>query len=493
MTHWARKEILALHHVIKLRGKTILRRSIGLMTHSHALMHHFNPACRAARLHTQLPVARLLMSLNDFDMPTSYSLNDTDVMTERILKVSIFPLFLVFFLSFLLPYTLQDAIIEALAITGFNFGVLSLYLLLALEVYIPIIFVAFTLIILGLAYYLIRCYAYRVEPEQRAAEALDVANIKALDDGLDDNVDDYMAETDEQLCLRLKLKPTPSLGPRGDPYVSDSTSRLRVVAKPTPEVDTYLVSRKSLAQPSVDSRPSGASRRSDVLPAELSRKSYAQSATGNHDQALSRKSIAEQSIEDESPVPHQPYSPSITHSQPLGEAKSVAVSRKSFAGSVLDDKRVVSEKPRRQSMIPSGQQFKDFFGLTSTKAAGASTQIASEDTQLEQRRTSARELAIQPNRLEHLRSLVRAIPTAPSEPKHDAAADEDDTSASAKVVIQPHRLDHLRTLVRSIPTVHTQEKYSMPEDTPLGESKQQEGPAKLKAPLKSSKIAAAWT
>jgi hypothetical protein len=144
-------------------------------------------------------------------------------------------------------------------------------------------------------------------------------------------------------------------------------------------------------------------------------------------------------------------------------------------------------------MIPSGQQFKDFFGLTSTKAAGASTQMASEDTQLEQRRTSARELAIQPNRLEHLRSLVRAIPTAPSEPKHDAAADEDDTSASAKVVIQPHRLDHLRTLVRSIPTVHTQEKYSMPEDTPLGESKQQEGPAKLKAPLKSSKIAAAWT
>jgi hypothetical protein len=164
------------------------------------------------------------MSLNDFDMPTVYRLQDEVTVAERILKVSVFPLFLVFFLTFLLPYTLQDAIIEALAITGFNFGVLSLYLLLSLEVYIPIVFVVCALLILGLSYYCVRYRAYRVEPGEKL-DPLNIASIKAMDEGAEGCIgnvdDDYMNdETDKPLEPRISLKPATGLNNK--PHISDS-------------------------------------------------------------------------------------------------------------------------------------------------------------------------------------------------------------------------------------------------------------------------------
>jgi len=52
-----------------LRSKLVMMRTTGLMRDADALVQHFNPACRVARMYPQLPISRLLMSINDFDIP----------------------------------------------------------------------------------------------------------------------------------------------------------------------------------------------------------------------------------------------------------------------------------------------------------------------------------------------------------------------------------------------------------------------------------------
>jgi hypothetical protein len=48
--------------------KLIFIRRCGLMKDAHALVQHFNPACRVARLYPTLPISRLLISINDVDV-----------------------------------------------------------------------------------------------------------------------------------------------------------------------------------------------------------------------------------------------------------------------------------------------------------------------------------------------------------------------------------------------------------------------------------------
>lgn len=43
------------------------------MRNKNSLIQHFNPVCRLARDYPHLPIARLLMSLNDFDLPALHS------------------------------------------------------------------------------------------------------------------------------------------------------------------------------------------------------------------------------------------------------------------------------------------------------------------------------------------------------------------------------------------------------------------------------------
>lgn len=51
------------------RSKVILMRTHGMMRDADALVQHFNPACRTARMVPELPIARLLLTLNDHDVP----------------------------------------------------------------------------------------------------------------------------------------------------------------------------------------------------------------------------------------------------------------------------------------------------------------------------------------------------------------------------------------------------------------------------------------
>ncbi len=65
----AKKDVLALHWVLQVRARRLLGRRKGLMHSVNALVQHFHPACRAARLLPHLPVSRLLLSLTDYDLP----------------------------------------------------------------------------------------------------------------------------------------------------------------------------------------------------------------------------------------------------------------------------------------------------------------------------------------------------------------------------------------------------------------------------------------
>lgn len=65
----AKKDILALHWILQARAQSLLGRRIGLLNSVNALVQHFHPACRAARLLPHLPIARLLLSLSDHDLP----------------------------------------------------------------------------------------------------------------------------------------------------------------------------------------------------------------------------------------------------------------------------------------------------------------------------------------------------------------------------------------------------------------------------------------
>jgi hypothetical protein len=67
----AKKDVLALHWVLQVRARSLLGRRWGLLLSANALVQHFHPACRAARLLPHLPVARLLLSLSDHDLPSA--------------------------------------------------------------------------------------------------------------------------------------------------------------------------------------------------------------------------------------------------------------------------------------------------------------------------------------------------------------------------------------------------------------------------------------
>lgn len=175
--YWARKEIQVLFNIIKLRGRTILRRSIGMVTQTNGLMHYFNPACRTARLYPLLPASRLLIGMNDFDTSASYTSDRTGALYSILFKFSFMPFIVLFLLTFLLPYTLQDAFIEAVAISGFLFAVYSSYLISRIEILIPLVTVG-SLFAIGLTtYFCIRNNptedkAVEVKPSRKKSKAV---------------------------------------------------------------------------------------------------------------------------------------------------------------------------------------------------------------------------------------------------------------------------------------------------------------------------------
>jgi len=104
----ARKMFNALH----LRFYTIMNRNAGMMRDANSLIQHFNPACRAARMFPGLPISRFLLSMNDHDVP-KFSLSSTS--SGSLIRFVIALGTIAVYAIALMPYTIQDMVIELVA------------------------------------------------------------------------------------------------------------------------------------------------------------------------------------------------------------------------------------------------------------------------------------------------------------------------------------------------------------------------------------------
>lgn len=89
-------------------GRLILLRTGGLLREANAAVHHFNPACRTARVFPSLPVSRLLISLGDADLIPPKS----GWIRERGLRAFIF----MYSILTMVPENVEDFVIELLTI-----------------------------------------------------------------------------------------------------------------------------------------------------------------------------------------------------------------------------------------------------------------------------------------------------------------------------------------------------------------------------------------
>jgi len=122
------KRVRTIHGVLRERIKGVLQRSSGLMRGADDLVQHLNPACRAARKHPHLRMSRVLMSLNDFDIPISFL--DIDPPPSLIARVASVTVGLVIFVALvvvvLLPEILGDSLMEAIVTVSVN-GVIAFF------------------------------------------------------------------------------------------------------------------------------------------------------------------------------------------------------------------------------------------------------------------------------------------------------------------------------------------------------------------------------
>ena len=104
-------EMSMLDRFFRRLGRIIVIRTSGLLRESNAVLHHFNPACRTARAFPSLPIARLLISLGDADLPPKQ--------TGRI-RVFFFRVFMFFYsILTMVPENVEDFVIELLTIVFF--------------------------------------------------------------------------------------------------------------------------------------------------------------------------------------------------------------------------------------------------------------------------------------------------------------------------------------------------------------------------------------
>jgi len=147
--------IRTVHALLRERAKYVLRRSSGLIRFSDSLIQHFNPACRAARAFPELPISRLLMSLNDHDLPTKY------VHIDNYSRRGYFDFFyyfsaligftiaLVMFVLTAAPEIMQDSIVEVGITASVNLSVLAMGVMSEYSTAVPVGFM-FCIIVLVL-------------------------------------------------------------------------------------------------------------------------------------------------------------------------------------------------------------------------------------------------------------------------------------------------------------------------------------------------------
>ena len=119
------------HKLLRDRSTNIMKRKTGLIFDSNALIQRFNPSCRVARQCPHLSSSRLLMSLNDFDLPVQYILQPNyAISTIMIVATAI--------IISTLPEFIRDASIDSLIRPNLNGLFIGIIYLSHISIGIPI-------------------------------------------------------------------------------------------------------------------------------------------------------------------------------------------------------------------------------------------------------------------------------------------------------------------------------------------------------------------
>jgi hypothetical protein len=196
-------EVRSFCESMSMKARLILRRTFGLMRDSNAMVQHFNPACRAARMYPALPISRLLMSVNDRDIPLSPSY-DWWGLTYVYFSAGLLAL------TFL-PEVLQESVVELATGTLVNFALMAMA---QFGSYSPLI-ASLTLVLLGLAviYFVFdgNQYVHRVFAWIKARRQVSPHTLYIDDE--DDPVESKSETTEEvyEAAPEVKINRDPSL------------------------------------------------------------------------------------------------------------------------------------------------------------------------------------------------------------------------------------------------------------------------------------------
>ena len=160
----ASAELRVLHALLRERCRFILTRRNGVVRNFNEMVQHFNPACRAARAFPELAASRLLISLNDGDLPLSVY-KDSGQGFGRV-AISALYSFLLIVLSplLLLPQISHEFFVELSTTVLINAAVVALIFAGRFNILIPIGFVAAIVLLIILTILFIR----RAEAKKRA-------------------------------------------------------------------------------------------------------------------------------------------------------------------------------------------------------------------------------------------------------------------------------------------------------------------------------------
>lgn len=98
------------HGLLRERSTVIMQRSQGIIRDADSLIQHVNPACRAAQSFPGLPASRLLLSINDYDLPVAHVIevkHRNDSILYKTARKGIYLVLIGLFFLTLLPEILQ--------------------------------------------------------------------------------------------------------------------------------------------------------------------------------------------------------------------------------------------------------------------------------------------------------------------------------------------------------------------------------------------------
>jgi hypothetical protein len=212
------KQIHALHTHLKARYFLILSRKEGLVTPGVDMVQHLNAACRAARYHSSATMSKVLMSMNDFDMPLLFHHEmDHDIWETIMHLFFVSALILLVIITTIIPEQMEDVVVEtmvALVSPGFFMG---MYVMGNISLPLPFILIVVVLVLIGIREIFKRRDALR---EEREAEGLEFdakmllkapayqsenyqtafAGKKASRVFAGNNADKYLAEGNDEVC-----------------------------------------------------------------------------------------------------------------------------------------------------------------------------------------------------------------------------------------------------------------------------------------------------